>query len=271
MLNIALATAACAMISCIEENHPHIDQSTSNLVDMTLTAGTEDVESKVAFDAENYPKFTWTENDEISILGANSGNQKFTTTSAGASVIFSGKAAPSDEILYAVYPYDANIKIPAEGENGTNKDAELIKITIPAVQTATAGSFDPKAYTAVAKFNAGDDKITFRGIVSFMKFRLAQPENIKSVTITAHENQTISVTAGVKFDNNNVPTHGLSGTWSNGTSSVKLIESPLGDQFEKDTDYFIVTRANACPKGITISIEYDNGETYSTRSTNNQI
>ena len=265
---------AWSAASCVkEENQPNIDQTPSaNLVEISITAGTEVEESKAAFDSENYPAIIWTGNDEISILGASTGNSKFTTSSTGTTATFTGLADLSDEVLYAVYPYDAEVAIPTtDKDKGTNKDAELIKVTIPSVQTVTANSFDPKAFVAVAK--STDKNFTFRGIGAFMKFRLDKPENVKSVTITALNNQTIAGTAGVKFDaNNGSPSHGLSGTWISGssTNSVKLIETPISDQFEKNTDYFIVIRANACPNGIRIQIEYDNGEVI-TRSTASKI
>ena len=276
---IIIAVMAWSAASCLkEENQPNIEQTPSaNLVEISITAGTESDESKAAFDSENYPAIIWTGNDEISILGANTGNSKFTTSSTCTTATFTGLADLSDEVLYAVYPYDAEVAIPTtDKDKGTNKDAELIKVTIPSVQTATANSFDPKAFVAVAK--STDKNFTFRGIGAFMKFRLDKPEKVKSVTVVAHNDAndksvTIAAGSGVKFLDNGSPTHGLGGTWVNGTSSntIKLVESPIGDQFEKDTDYFIVTRANNCPNGVTIQIEYDNGEVFSTRSTTKTI
>lgn len=80
----------------------------------------------------------WEAGDELSVFGnADNNNHKFTYVSqAGAanSAKFEGTAFESDT-YYLLYPYQENASI-----NGVNVTA-----TIPTVQKATKGSFDPKA------------------------------------------------------------------------------------------------------------------------------
>lgn len=259
---IAFATSALIAISCIQEEQPSEDKmaATDNLVETSIIVSSENV---------NLP--VWKGDEEISVIGAKTGNKKFVNASNDDKTVFTGLADPSDEILYVVYPYDAAVAIPKENEKGTDEDTELIKVTLPSTQTATANSFDPKTLTAVAK--SSDKNFNLKGICRLLKFRLDKPEKVRSVKVTAHNGEGyrmeyIAASAGLKFDDNGNPIHGLSGTLVDGTSSntIKLIESPLGDQFTKDTDYYISILSSADPIGMTIQIEYDNGEVYSTKS-----
>lgn len=243
-----LAVAAMAAVSCVKENNPEAaPQENQNLVEVTLTAGTE---TKAAFDSENYPQIKWEGNESIAVLGATTGNREFTTTSTGATAEFTGLASLTDDVLYAVYPYDANVTL--SGEN-------LVGVTVPAVQTATAGSFDPKAYVAVAKCT---DKATlsFKTLVSFLKFSLDDDAaaNAKSVTVVANESYNLAATAA------STSYSGLShgGSLTNPSTSVTL----KGD-FVSGKDYFMTIRPSKLEGGITLYVEYADGSVYKKSTT----
>lgn len=265
----AVAVAAMASVGCVKENTP--DNNTlddSNLVEFTITAGVEDPMTKAAF-GDEYPTIEWKDTDLISVLGAKTGNQQFKANSSGVSTEFNGLLDLEDETLYAVYPYNAAIQIPA---TPSSNNEELVEVTIPSVQYATEESFDPSAYVAVAK--STDKNFSFKSIGSFIKFQLEDGENVKSVTIVANnsaddKSTTIATTAAVRFNSDGTPTHGLTG-WKNSTNTIRLVEKDGGDQFKSGKDYFIVLRAHTLPTGIQIYVEYDNGTVY-TRSTTSQI
>ena len=75
-LNPALALCAILVTaSCVEEI-PSDDLSVNpNLVEVTFAASVEE-ETKAGFSAESYPEIFWNANDEISVLGAKTGNQE---------------------------------------------------------------------------------------------------------------------------------------------------------------------------------------------------
>lgn len=255
--------------ACMKEMAPEDDKVNPNLVEVTVSVSVEG-ETKAAFSEENYPEILWNISDEISILGAKTGNQKFTADKAGPSTTFTGSLDPQDEVLYAVYPYNAAIGIPTEEELKVASDVELMRVTIPATQIVTPGSFDPKAFVAVAK-STGKRSFMFKSAGAFLKFNFEQDgDNVKSVTVEAHNNKTIAATSGVRFDQNGTPTHGISGTWGKDSGNkVMLVES--GDhKFVNGKDYFLAIRANSCPNGITVYVEYDDGMIY-TKSTDKQI
>lgn len=267
-----IAITVSLLASCIKEVESNggtdVVEENANLVEMTITAGSEQKEeTKAGFSQSSYPSIHWQSEDRISVIGLRTGNQSFVTKHSGASVDFDGRASEDDQTLFAVYPYDANVEF-----NTGASQANILKVTIPTTQTVTAGTFDPRSYVAVAK--SGNTDFSFKTLGAFFKFRLQDAENVKYVRIEANQGAnkvTLAGTAGVSFDSNGIPTHGVSGTWVGAnTTYVELVEAQDGDKFENDTDYFIVTRANNCPYGITVYIGYDNGATFK-RSTTKQV
>lgn len=253
--------------SCTEE----LTSVTGNLEMMTFRASTEH-KSKAEFSDQDYPSIIWQQYDKVSIIGQLTGNQPFTTESSGSEVEFEGLADSKDDTFYAVYPHQTSAGYPTEEEKSKAPDVEIMRVTIPTNQIATDGSFDPSALVAVGK-SKGNKNMAFKNLGSMFKFQLADATGVKSVKIEANQGSsavTLSGTAGVKFDSNGVPSHGVSKTWGPNATYVILSESKDGDQFKSNTDYFIVTRANSCPNGITVYIEYDNGAIFK-RSTDKQI
>ena len=246
-----LAVAAIAAVACVKEQA--LDNNTitnPDLVEHTIIAGTEDSETKAAFSEQEYPKIVWQGNEEISVLGANTGNQKFTTTSTGSSAVFTGLADLNDDVLYAVYPYDAAVTLTADGK--------LSNVTVPAVQTATAGSFDPKAYIAVGK-STDKQNFAFKAIGGFIRFQVEDAANVKSVTVLSNANNNMACTATVTInETNGSVSHGS--PYVDGTTSYSV---KLQGTFENGKDYFMIVRPQPYTGGVTVYIEYKDGKVLS--------
>lgn len=242
-----IAIAAMVAVSCAKEITPEAGQTPEtnpNLVEITLTAtGESDEETKAVF--SGYPKIAWEGNEEISLLGTNTGNQKLTTTTKGHQATFTGYADITDEVYYAVYPYDSNISLTAEGK--------LSNVTVPAVQTATAGSFDPKAYIAVAK-STDKESLYFKAVGAFVKFKLEDAENVKSVTMVSNSGANMACSATIVMNENGGVSHGSPYVDGTASSSVKMV----GD-FQTDKAYFMVVRPQPYTGGVTFYIEYKDG------------
>lgn len=242
-----IAIAAMVAVSCAKEITPEAGQTpetNSNLVEITLTAtGESDEETKAVF--SGYPKIAWEGNEEISLLGTNTGNQKLTTTTKGHQATFTGYADITDEVYYAVYPYDSNVSLTAEGK--------LSNVTVPAVQTATAGSFDPKAYIAVAK-STDKESLYFKAVGAFVKFKLEDAENVKSVTMVSNSGANMACSATIVMNENGGVSHGSPYVDGTASSSVKMV----GD-FQTDKAYFMVVRPQPYTGGVTFYIEYKDG------------
>lgn len=242
-----IAIAAMVAVSCAKEITPEAGQTPEtnpNLVEITLTATGESNEvTKAVF--SGYPKIAWEGNEEISLLGTNTGNQKLTTTTKGHQATFTGYADITDEVYYAVYPYDSNVSLTAEGK--------LSNVTVPAVQTATAGSFDPKAYIAVAK-STDKESLYFKAVGAFVKFKLEDAENVKSVTMVSNSGANMACSATIVMNENGGVSHGSPYVDGTASSSVKMV----GD-FQTDKAYFMVVRPQPYTGGITMYIEYKDG------------
>lgn len=250
----AIAMAAVATASCAKEiAQTNAPEENLNLSPLTLSACTGEEDTKAGFSGTAYPVIEWKANDAISILGTATGNQKFTTEAAGASVEFSGLANFEDETLYAVYPYDEALTL--------NGDGIIANASIPALQTAAAGSFDPKAYMAMAKCT---DKTTlkFEAMVTFFKFKVADAANVKSVTIKGNNGENMACTATLDYE---AKSH--KSPYVDGTTSEFIT---LTGTFENGKEYFAIARPNKYLNGITVYVQYTDG-TVKSGTTTNQV
>ena len=268
---LAIAIAAIAMAACEKERTPeNVTQVNPNLVEFTISGGAEAGAIVRSAFGKEYPTIEWKPGDKISVIGSKTGNQPFEAKTSGVTTDFDGLLDLEDEVLDAVYPYDANIQIPATPTEQHKE--ELINVSVPSVQYATDGSFDPDAYVAVAK--STDKKFAFKSIVGILKFQLEDGENVKSVRIVANndgngKSTTIATAAAVKFGDNGLPSHGMT-SWANSTNTITLIEKEGGDQFKSETDYFITLKTHTLPTGLQIYVEYDIGTIYK-KGTSSQI
>ena len=247
------AVAAMAAVSCLNEANPENgSQVNPNLVEVSLTAvGESDEETKAVF--SGYPKIAWEGNEEISILGTNTGNQKLTANEKGHQTTFTGYADVTDDVYYAVYPYDANVGLAYTTDDKGKEIVKITSVTVPAVQTATAGSFDPKAYIAVAK-STDKENLYFKAVGAFIKFQLEDAENVKSVTIVSNTNKNMACSAAVEIKDDGGVAHGSPYVDGTTNTSVKMV----GD-FVSGKHYFMVVRPQPYDGGITVYIEYKDG------------
>ncbi len=240
-LFLLLATSAVAAFSsCTKDNLQ--ENSLPELSPLTVSASSEPG-VKAAFSSENYPSVVWTGTEYISVLGATTGNQTFSTTDSGSSAEFSGLASLSDNDLYAVYPSDEAVTL------NSGEIVTLANVTVPAVQTATAGSFDPKAFVCVASTTSEKLNFSFKPLVSLLKFRLDDAANVEKVVLLGNNNENMACTASaVTLEGSHA------GTFTNVSSSV-TVNGP----FQSDCDYFAVTRPQVFADGITIFVQYTDG------------
>ncbi len=239
---VFMAAAAIAAMSCIQEENPVTNpEHNGELVHMTFIAKA-DTDTKVAFtDSET----VWNEGDLIKVIAKSGNVYEFKATSVdGSSATFEGEAENSD-IYYAVSPASAYV--------GNNVAEGKIYANIPQNQNAVAGSFDPNAFLSVASSNG--NSLNFKNSCSVVGFKLEEPAGVKSVRFTANEQTNIAGTGLIKTSS--IPTHSWDGTYE-GRSAFNMItlNAPAGG-FVADTEYYLTIRANNCPKGITMYVEYE--------------
>ena len=256
MKSFLLAAAAVAAISCAKELAPEVNETPApevELVPMTFNASSE-VETKVAHDGNG---LVWQDGDKIAVISGTTFSEFTATDIDGSTATFTGWTTEAAN-HYAVYPASAVKEVTAEG---------VFDVVIPAVQTAVHGSFDPSALVAVAKAD-DENNLMFMNIVTMVKFRLSNPENVKSVRFTAVNNNgqeaTLASLGTIKAETN-ITGH----SYKSGESKMITLNAPA-DGFKADTDYYIVFRTNDCRKGFTFYFEYNNG-TVKKRSTVNPL
>lgn len=237
----AIAMAAMAAASCAKEiAQTNAPEENLNLSPLTLSAYNGEEDTKAAFSETEYPVIEWKADDAISVLGTSTGNQQFVAKTSGKSVEFSGLADLSDETLYAVYPYSSQITL--------NDDGTLAGVKIPEIQTATAGSFDPKAYVAVAKCT-DKSSLSFKALGAFLKFQVTDAENVESVTFIGNNNENMACTAkAVDVE-----------TVSHSSPSTTNLFVRVQGTFAEDTDYYAIVRPNSFVNGLTICVKYTDG------------
>ena len=255
-----LAAAAVAAISCAKELSPIENENSTpevELVPMTFTASHDagdDAETKVAYEGG---ATVWKKGDKIMVIASTGTATEFTATSVdGKKATFEG-LTENAESYYAVSPASAYV--------GNDIANGKIYANIPQNQTAVAGSFDPKAFLSVAS-NEGSE-LYFRNSCSVVGFKLSAPAGVKSVRFTATNQTNLAGTGVVKTSN--IPTHTWDGTYE-GRSAFDMItlNAPEGG-FLADTDYYLTIRANTCPNGIKVYVEYE--DQVKSRSTENPL
>ena len=168
-----------AMASCSSSDDAVEEiKEESKLVPMTFTATQEsNVGTRSALNGSN--GVDWQTGDEISVFdGTGAGcNHQFSLTGDASSGKFSGIASSEATSFTAVYPYTEGATL---GEDGS-----VSGITLPAVQTATPNSFDPKAALMMA-YTEDKSQLNFKNVVSLVK--VTTDFDCKSIVLTAKEN-----------------------------------------------------------------------------------
>ena len=179
-----------AMASCSSSDDEVAEiKEESKLVPMTFTATQEsNVGTRSALNGSN--GVDWQTGDEISVFDAvgDGHNQRFTLTGDATEGIFSGEASSEATSFTAVYPYTKGAQLESDGI--------VSGITLPAEQTATAGSFDPKAALMMA-YTEDKSQLDFKNVVSLVKVTTDFP--CKKIVLTAIDN--IAGTGKLTYNN----------------------------------------------------------------------
>ena len=223
-----------AMASCSSSDDEVAEiKEESKLVPMTFTATQEsNVGTRTALNAGTVD---WQTGDKISVFDGQ-GNRTFTLTEDVEDGKFSGTASSEATSFTAVYPYTEGAKL--------EKDGSVSGITLPAEQTATLYSFDPKAALMMA-VSTKDKKynLDFKNAVSLIK--LETKFACKKIVLTANED--IAGTGTLTY-NNGAPSISFT---SNQSKTITL--KPAKGEYLKKGQYFIVVPPITLTKGFSIS------------------
>ena len=224
-----------AMASCSSSDDAVEEiKEESKLVPMTFTATQEsNVGTRTAL--EGGYGVDWQTSDKISVFDGQ-GNQEFTLIGDVKDGKFSGTASSQATSFTAVYPYTEGAQLKSDGS--------VSGITLPAEQTATLYSFDPKAALMMA-VSTKDKKynLDFKNAVSLIK--LTTEFACKKIVLTANED--IAGTGTLTY-NNGEPSISFT---SNQSKTITL--KPATGEYFKAGQYVIVVPPITLTKGFSIS------------------
>ena len=224
-----------AMASCSSSDDEVAEiKEESKLVPMTFTATQEsNVSTRTAL--EGGYGVDWQTSDKISVFDGQ-GNQEFTLIGDVKDGKFSGTASSQATSFTAVYPYTEGAQLKSDGS--------VSGITLPAEQTATLYSFDPKAALMMA-VSTKDKKynLDFKNAVSLIKLQIEFA--CKKIVLTANED--IAGTGTLTY-NNGEPSISFT---SNQSKTITL--KPATGEYFKAGEYVIVVPPITLTKGFSIS------------------
>ena len=229
-----LAALAVIAAGCAKET-PEVVIEPSSLV---FTAG---IDTKAHIDGT---AVKWDASDAITVWNGTDAAE-FTTTDSGATATFTTTATFASAASYvALYPADAGAAFSASG----------VSTTLPAAQTAAAGTFDPAANLAVASSNTTD--LTFFNLVSYLKFTVpAGMDDLTSVSFSGNAGQKVAGAVSV-----NVGDKALTATGSD--------TATLSGTFTAGSTYYLAIAPQTFTGGYTVTITRNSG-TYTMVSSNN--
>lgn len=233
---ILSAMTMLAAVSCTKEitNETNGSATGADLYPMTFTANSQQTKAELVDGKFIY----WQSGDQINVFD-NTGTvyDPFETSDEGSQATFSGMAGKT-EGYYALYPYQSDASM-TEG---------AIIATFPSEQTAVAGSFDPKAFIAVAQSD-NEGNFSFKNVAALVQFTMPEGENATSATLTANaDNEKLCGRVKITFDEEGNPSATANGTMTN---AVTL----KGNLVAGETYYFVVRPGIAFNNGLTISID----------------
>ena len=229
--------------SCSKDEMPFEDEIPAD-TDSSLNAGKVKMEFKAGIDAVSRTVLTtgnaveWEADDAISLFDPDS-NNKFTTSTGGQSVTFTGSAKDNQDIYYALYPYDGKATI----------SDNVITTTLPAEQTARTGSFAKMLNPSVAK--SGSDKaLNFKNVCAVVKFtpQYTGSNNIKKVMFRGNNGEALAGTLQIDVSSE-TPTATVQNEFA-GT------EVTLNGEFTSGSTYYFVTAPAVLSQGLTL-VFYD--------------
>lgn len=154
---LSLAAAVLTLAACgneeFIENNP--GNEAAKPVPMTFTAGMPQTRTQLAAGNEVH----WTEGDQIALWDGPTMREFTAETINGSEATFTGEATPGANYT-AFYPLSAVVE----------KDGATIHYTVPAEQTAVAGTFANQLAPSVAKATGGSTNLVFENLCALVKF-----------------------------------------------------------------------------------------------------
>ena len=198
----------------------------------------------------------WQSTDQISVFDGANENCQFSTknfsTETTTSCTFEGNVTKLATDYVAVYPYTASATISGTGV--------ISGVTLPSIQTAVAGSFDPSAALMAAKTVAGVRELAFKNLVGYVK--VATDFACKKIELCAASGEKLAGAGTITFTEG-TPSFTLG---DGAVSSITLRPAGEGTLAAGKT-YYIAVPATTLAAGWKISFTATDDKVYSRQGT----
>ena len=264
---LLFASAALLFASCAKENITPTETPDNNSQkgDITLSFsasqtgfGTKAVIGTTTTDAEGAKStaINWQSTDKISVFDGAGANCEFSTkdfsTETTTSCTFEGNVTKLATDYVAVYPYTAAATI---SETGV-----ISGVTLPAIQTAVEGSFDPSAALMVAKTVAGGRDLAFQNLVGYVK--VTTGFDCKQIELCAASGEKLAGEGTITFDG--TPSFTLS---DGAESTITLLPKVESTTIAAGKTYYIAVPATTLAAGWNISFTATDDKVYTRQGT----
>lgn len=192
-----IAASLAVLAGCAKVEAPQQEATQEENGVQVITAFVKENATKVAISSDDNTLFDhkWQAGDEISLFDNGTYRQYTLKTGAGeCSATFSGATLSETTPYYALYPYNSEATIAGS----------TITTTFPAVQTYTAGGYDPAALVMIAQ-SADANSFGFKLASSILQITLTPTSDytVKTVEITANGGESIAGTGNVDWNEGN--------------------------------------------------------------------
>ena len=256
---LLFASAALLFAGCAKENLTPTQNPDNNSQkgDITLSFsasqtgfGTKAAIGETTTDAEGAKStaINWQSTDQISVFDGAGANCEFSIKDFNAetptSCTFEGNVTELATDYTAVYPYTKGATISGDVISG---------ISLPAIQTAVAGSFDPKAALMAAKTVAGGRDLAFKNLVGYVK--VTTDFDCKKIELCAASGEKLAGVGTITFTDG-TPSFTLG---DGAVTSITL--RPAGDgTLAAGKTYYIAVPAKTLAAGWNISFTATDGK-----------
>ena len=213
---------------------------------VTITASFADSKTRTVLSEDGGTSVYWEAGDEIAVFSGAEGS-KFTSTltePAAVSTFTGTMPVAGGEKYLALYPYSSDAV----------SDGESITTTLPAEQTARAGSFAKNLNLSIAESDS--NSMSFYNVCGGICFKLTK-EGIKKITLKSNNGESLAGTFKLAFENG-IPTVK---EIIDGKDTITLT-APDNGTFATGVWYYIVTLPTTLTNGFQMTFQSDT-KTYS--------
>ena len=203
----------------------------------------------------------WQSTDKISVFDGAGANCEFSAKGFSAetttSCTFEGTVTAVANDYIAVYPYTKGATI---SKDVISEDV-ISGVTLPATQTAVAGSFDPSAALMVAKTVSGGRDLAFKNLVGYVK--VATDFDCKQIELCAASGEKLAGAGTISFNEEGTPSF----TLGKGAESTITLRPAGEGTLAAGKTYYIAVPATTLAAGWNISFTATDGKVYSRQGT----